>query len=374
MDENIETKERFFEKHKLEWELRQREEEIAELQKALSDMQVYLFQERDHVLRLFAENDRLKIQELEDRKRIQHLLSLSSPSGPEVTYFHKEPSTRAIVTQKHPQKRHPHAEGEILGLKAEVPSRPQNNRTRRNAQHRVTANQQQAEPESLLLQIEALQSQMKEQAELSREQTEALLEDRRVRMEEMQTVIERDRSKIHSLNEKLHRTQQMLYDSTKDYLELKYEGRSQERVWMAEKDRLLQELDRCKEQLDVSKDDVLVISDHALEERQTQNLEIEDKTEKLAKRLHLMNQRYEAMEKRRNLEIEGFKNDTRILRNQLKDVEKQLYKVTVGVGEDGDMFMLHNIHQTAKRSKKMQSELLQLKALIYGVETDLRNL
>ena len=55
--------------HKLEWELRQREEEIAELQKALSDMQVYLFQERDHVLRLFAENDRLKIQELEDRKR-----------------------------------------------------------------------------------------------------------------------------------------------------------------------------------------------------------------------------------------------------------------------------------------------------------------
>ncbi|XP_038048163.1 coiled-coil domain-containing protein 77-like [Patiria miniata] len=91
----------------------------------------------------------------------------------------------------------------------------------------------------------------------------------------MQTVIERDRSKIHSLNEKLHRTQQMLYDSTKDYLELKYEGRSQERVWMAEKDRLLQELDRCKEQLDVSKDDVLVISDHALEERQTQNLEFE---------------------------------------------------------------------------------------------------
>lgn len=34
---------------------------------ALSDMQVYLFQEREHVLRLYAENDRLKILELEDR-------------------------------------------------------------------------------------------------------------------------------------------------------------------------------------------------------------------------------------------------------------------------------------------------------------------
>ncbi len=70
--------------------MRQREEEIAELQKALSDMQVYLFQERENVLRLFAENDRLKIRELEDRKKIQHLLSLTKPSDTEVTYFIKD--------------------------------------------------------------------------------------------------------------------------------------------------------------------------------------------------------------------------------------------------------------------------------------------
>ena len=48
--------------HKLEWDLQQREEEIAELQKALSDMQVCLFQEREHVLRLYSENDRLRIR------------------------------------------------------------------------------------------------------------------------------------------------------------------------------------------------------------------------------------------------------------------------------------------------------------------------
>lgn len=38
------------------------EEEIAELQKALSDMQVYLFQEKEQVLRLYSENDRLKLR------------------------------------------------------------------------------------------------------------------------------------------------------------------------------------------------------------------------------------------------------------------------------------------------------------------------
>ena len=48
--------------HKLQWEVRQREGETAELQKALSDMQVYLFQEREQSLRLYAENDRLKIR------------------------------------------------------------------------------------------------------------------------------------------------------------------------------------------------------------------------------------------------------------------------------------------------------------------------
>lgn len=62
-------------------------------------MQVYLFQEREHVLRLYAENDRLKIRELEDRKKIQHLLSLSTTTEPEITYFHRQPPARAVVNQ-----------------------------------------------------------------------------------------------------------------------------------------------------------------------------------------------------------------------------------------------------------------------------------
>lgn len=76
------------EQHKSQWTIRQREQEIAELQKALSDMQVYLFQEREQVLRLHAENDRLHLRELQDREKIQHLLTLSHPSrGGDVTYL-----------------------------------------------------------------------------------------------------------------------------------------------------------------------------------------------------------------------------------------------------------------------------------------------
>lgn len=40
-----------------------------------------------------------------------------------------------------------------------------------------------------------------------------------------------------------------------------------------------------------------------------------------------MQQRYEQLERRRNLEVEGFKTDIRLLRQRLKQLEKQLYKV-----------------------------------------------
>ena len=95
------SKRRFmrFSQHKMQWEMRQREEEIKELQKALSDMQVYLFQEREHVLRLYAENDRLKIREVEDRKKIQHLLTLTHPPGGEITYFRRKTSGKPVVVK-----------------------------------------------------------------------------------------------------------------------------------------------------------------------------------------------------------------------------------------------------------------------------------
>jgi len=52
---------------------------------------------------LYAENDRLKIRELEDRKKIQQLLSLSKTTAPEITYFHHQPPAKAIVTQHKPK-------------------------------------------------------------------------------------------------------------------------------------------------------------------------------------------------------------------------------------------------------------------------------
>eukprot|EP00775_Hariotina_reticulata_P012249 gene12249-12386_t len=65
--------------HRLQWENRKRADEIRELQKALSDAQQFLFEERQRLLLLQAENDELKLQEVQDRQRIQQLLAMTQP-------------------------------------------------------------------------------------------------------------------------------------------------------------------------------------------------------------------------------------------------------------------------------------------------------
>ena len=73
----------------LERIVRQRDKEISDLQKSLSDLQIFLLQEREQSVRLLAENDKLRIRELEDRKTMQHLLNIAGPNVAECSYFHK---------------------------------------------------------------------------------------------------------------------------------------------------------------------------------------------------------------------------------------------------------------------------------------------
>ncbi|KFW90216.1 Coiled-coil domain-containing protein 77, partial [Phalacrocorax carbo] len=413
-------KETYDEQHKLQWELRQREEEIAELQKALSDMQVYLFQEREHVLRLYSENDRLKIRELEDRKKIQHLLALVGTDKGEVTYFHKEP---------------PHKASSVTVLQRPAKSREslERNDTSRTGTKRSTSEpaakgekpespeRYQRDNQTLLLQVEALQAQIEEQTRLSKEQVEALLEDRRIHMEEAQVQHQRDQDKIKTITDKLHKTQNLLYESTRDFLQLKSDARANEKAWMAEKDSLLRKLDkdldhiisrepgREKKQSGTKKmfrtDDgawklhsreIKSLQEQLMQEQCLSNMYREqcvtlegelarireegdvgrelfkERSEKMGKRLKLMTQRYEALEKRRNMEVEGFKNDIKQLRQKLKDVENQLFKVTLNIGPDQDLAILHEVRQGNRITRKIQGELKNLKAKIYALENELR--
>ncbi|NXC93077.1 CCD77 protein, partial [Certhia familiaris] len=391
-------KQGYDEQHQLQWEVHHLEEEIAELQKALSDMQVYLFQEKEQVLRLYSENDRLKLRELEDRKKIQQLLSILGADEGEVTYFHKEPPHKAIGTEKSCSK--PTAKG----VKPESSERYKK------------------DDETLLLQVKALQAQIEEQTRLAKEQVEALLEDRRIQMEEAEVRHRRDQDKIKAVTEKLRKTQNLLYESTRDFLQLKFSARANERAWMAEKDSLLRKLGRDLDHLvfstesgkkkqnelkkmlqandEVSKPhskEIKLLQDKLIQEKSLSHMYREqcislegevakireerdagkelfkERSEKMEKRLKLMTQRCEALEKRRSMEVEGFKNDIRQLQQKLKHVEKDIYKMALNLGPDQDLAILQEVRQGNKLTHKIQGELKDLKAKIYGLENELRH-
>jgi coiled-coil domain-containing protein 77 len=114
--------------------------------------------------------------------------------------------------------------------------------------------------ESLELQINALETQIQEQVKLSKEQTEALLEDRRTRIEEYETQRVADNLCMKELREKLAQTQNLLHESTKDFLDSKYQTRATERNWMMEKDKLLQELDKTVKHEIIKDDEILFVA------------------------------------------------------------------------------------------------------------------
>ena len=76
-----------------------------------------------------------------------------------------------------------------------------------------------------------------------------------MKSEEFEAQRQKDNERIVTLNEKLKNTQTLLYDSTKDFLELKYENRLKERKWMGERDKIMQEMDYLKDQIDMKNHD-----------------------------------------------------------------------------------------------------------------------
>ena len=73
---------------------------------------------------------------------------------------------------------------------------------------------------------------------------------------------------------RLHKTQELLYDSTKDFLQQRYDHRNKERVWIHDKDRLLLDLDQCRSQLNLTSDDVLRLSVTDTAENLTEEVEV----------------------------------------------------------------------------------------------------
>ncbi|KAF6256024.1 hypothetical protein COO60DRAFT_1627324 [Scenedesmus sp. NREL 46B-D3] len=176
------------EAHRLEWENRKRADEVRELQKALSDAQQFLFEERQRLLHVQTENDELKLQEIQDRQRIQQLLAMTQPL--EQTITHRQdggaPCSVTVYPKPHPQ----HTQQQQGSRGGRSPQRGVRAAAGAAAAggsgERVlrTVFLPTVDCDFLLLKVESLQAQLNEQRQLHEERVAALLADRQLRAQE----------------------------------------------------------------------------------------------------------------------------------------------------------------------------------------------
>ncbi|XP_055939320.1 putative leucine-rich repeat-containing protein DDB_G0290503 [Argiope bruennichi] len=102
---------------------------------------------------------------------------------------------------------------------------------------------------------------------------------------------------------------------------------------------------------------------------------LETKNASLLEQLKLERNRLKNMERFRRLEMSGFQTDINNLKAKIQDLEKQLTKAVLIFEHDKkDLELLKTVHSTAQHSKQATAAIRRLKAKLYELENDIKNL
>eukprot|EP00941_MAST-03F_sp_MAST-3F-sp1_P001565 g1565.t1 len=373
--------------HKVEWDLRIRREEVAELQRALSDSHVYLHDERQLVLKMQAEMDRLKVQQLEDRQRIQQLLALSSGgrkagSKSEVTYFENcavsssntnneasnslkysngSSTTRSIASKSKLLNSMPTSRDYVLAAtregKGAEKGKGRGKLSREPKPRGKGFNRPNEELDALRAHVASLQKQLKDERAEYAETVAALKEDRRVLMEEERVRVKQEQDASAEQQKRREEADMKVIAITKDYLTLRHNAQVQQRMAREEisqvrsvNKRLVTEIcavraDAQAENAEIRRNATVEADQYSAffraqaEARERDLLSLKDKyatmvqkTGEKEKRLkgtikHLKRQ-YQKLQRRRSMDLEGHRVDLFNLRKQLADLEKVWFSKT----------------------------------------------
>lgn len=398
---------------RLQQEVVQRNNEVSRLQQAVSDLQIYVFEEREQALRLYAENDKLKLQQLEDRKKIDLLLSLSGITENEVTFFLSEASKKsAIIPQRIHRKKLKTAESKEKSMK-------ENSQT-------DFRDLDTEDVDVLKLKIQSLQAQLSEQIRLYRDETAALLQDRELARAERVAEQARHEQIFEDLTARLQKSQSQVCDLTAALVQSKKDLYGHEETWASEKDRLIRNLDLCKEQLgevfthggtmvpgagmrsarscgelsvlksqlterdrmlsmyqeqcSVMEQEVARLRDQA----ESSKNQFKSRVQKMASQVTYLRNKYNELDRRRVLEAEGFRSDIRLMRTRLRDLERGFTKVarpstTTSVSRSlatesasVNTGLVSSARDTVERARQLEQELKLIHSRVMSLESELK--
>ncbi|XP_075212812.1 coiled-coil domain-containing protein 77-like isoform X2 [Lycorma delicatula] len=323
-------------------ELIRRNDEVTQLKKAISDLQVYLYQEREHVLQLSAENDKYRLSQLEYKKKLDTVLSFAGLPKDFITFICFNPNQDYVIPRK------------------EILSRVVSKNTLKNSQKDLLKDIADGQVEIENLKIQALMAEWEEQSELYRDEIQSLLSDRDLREKEWNSEQERLQQQINNLNNMLKSIQSNVYDDSHRLIKMEKRHRIKESAWLDEKSCLLKSLEASHEAFHSSPRNSrflkcqltclkrqLIEKDGIISKYQDQNASLEVEVEKIKeemeinkfrnreKCLKLMNQikffkqKFDDEKRRRLLDGEGFRNDIKFLRERVQTLEKKVLSTVI---------------------------------------------
>ncbi|KAH6568662.1 hypothetical protein BASA60_008527 [Batrachochytrium salamandrivorans] len=371
--------------HKLSWELHKRAQEVVEMQQALSDFQTALFDERKHTLRIVADNDQLKIQELKDRKKIRFLLSLGGAPEEEVTYFRDRLDKRLVKIARV-------SKGPASGISDKI------EKGKIEEQDLIILED---EVQGLKLTVSALQTQLDEQRKAYDDTLSGLMKDRSNKTEEERVRREYDAVKVEEYLSTIKKLRTLCRENTRELLRTKKVSHAHERNLIEEKAAMVKELNSLQARLshehDRNENAEKVIESRVNRKQESivadlrhhiSKLEADVRAAKLLhdqteaantrkinyfkSRLETVNASYTSLKRRRDYEIEGFTNDILSLRKQLRTLEKNILKFSPL--EDKELVLLNLARLTGERASKISTQLQSLKTKVYATEKEVQEL
>lgn len=358
--------------HQAEWELKKRSDETTELQKALSDAHAYLFEERERLLKIQAENDELKLQEVEDRRRIQHLLQLMNPAEPVVEFSRDagptQPSSASYAKNT--------ANADIRArLTVPKPTPKDSSDKDSNAPSPAPASQNNAgvartvflpaqNVETMTLAVTSLKGQLADLRKFSDERVAALLEDRRIRDADEILQKREYEKKAVELRHRLARTEDLLQKSTKDYITARtspYIVQEQQALLELELTKLSGERREMQSTIASAKNDASVIAKaeadtyvnqfkDQMQRRSAIATQYELRIKELERENKKVKKSHKDLEQRRVMDLEGFTSDVTTLRKLLSAVDRRLHQTRLAQRLDDDERLDALLEQLERRA------------------------
>jgi len=352
----------------LEKEVGAQKREINALQKAVADMQDAITQERKINTKLCGENDRLRIQEMENRRKIIVLLELAGKTDSDI---------KRVLDNEDKM-------GQGIFLQSTFASKRVKDYIERAKNEPGKIHELVRASGTARLEIISLENQLVDQEKCHLSQISQLESERRISIRDRDSEREQFEHRINELSQHVNSLNDNQETIVNELMTSKSELRKSERKWMAEKECLLRKLQfvqqygsvalpanaggfytdvrgltrknidnktqrqiqklnaEISDQKNLTSDyrNKLLTLEKEMDSLKDQNVASKDvlkkRTKSMCEQVEILTERYENLEIRRKREAEGYQADVSTLKQKLKHLEQQLMRATITKAKEHD--------------------------------------